>query len=89
MVHFVLNEEVNEWQYGGIKCTRKVLAVLDGGRVARAQSNDTKCPGDGGEQIRDHENVMPIMVIGGCDVGPSTACQRAEDAHPEDEFWKG
>ena len=74
MVHLVLDEEVNEWQYGGVKCARKVFAILDGGWVSRAESDDAKRPRNGREQIRDHENVMPVMVIGRRDVSPATTC---------------
>lgn len=86
MVHLVLNKEVYQWQYSSVKCARKVFAILYSSWVLRAQSDHTERPRDGREQIRYHEDIMPVVVIGRGDISPSAASHCPENAHSEDEL---
>jgi len=32
---------------------------------------------------------MPVVVVGGCDVGPSTTSESAKNADPSNKTWEG
>jgi poly(3-hydroxybutyrate) depolymerase len=86
MVNFVLDEEVDEWRQSRKERAREQLSVSKGCGVARGQSQATQSPRQRRYQIRDHEDVVPIMVVGRGHICPSTTCQGPEDANAGDEF---
>lgn len=73
MVHFVLNEKVDERKYSSVERPGKVFTVLHSCGVLGTHGDHTECPRDGGDQVRDHEDVVPVMVIRRGDVRPSAA----------------
>ena len=77
----VLNEIVNQWNQSSKEQTSQDFAILDGTAVVRAECKATQGPRQGGHQVRDHEDVMPVVIIGRCNIGPTTTCQCPEDAH--------
>jgi hypothetical protein len=79
-MHLVLDKEVYQRHNSCKEGTGKVLSVLYSGRVPRTQGQNTGGPRNGSHKIRDHENVMPVVVIRRCDICPSSASQGAEDA---------
>lgn len=85
-MHLVLNEVVNQWHQGTEEEAGNDLAVLDGPAVVRAQRKTAQSPWQGSHQIGDHEDVVPVMVIGGSDICPSTTGQSAEDANTSDNL---
>lgn len=86
MVYFVLNEEVYQGHKSSEERTSEQLAVLQSCWVSGAQCKAADCPGKSCHQIRDHEDIMPIVIIGGSHICPSTTCQCSEDAYAGDEF---
>lgn len=88
-VHLVSDEEVDQRYKRRKEGSSKELPILDGGGVARAQGEAAKGPWQSGHQIRDHEDVVPVVVIGRCDVCPSSTGQCSEDANASDEFGEG
>ena len=63
VVNFVLNEEV-EQRYDCCKESGgKYLPVLDRFGIRWAEFDTTDGPGYGCQKVRDHEDVMPTMVI--------------------------
>lgn len=84
-MNLVLYVKVDQGEDAPIECARDVFPILDGGRVGRAQDDTSKSPRDGGQQIRDHEDVMPVVVIGGGDVGPAGASHGPEQSPEGDE----
>ena len=62
-MNLVLNEEIDK----GYQCTEeapcKELSVSDGSRIAWTKSKTSQRPGQGGNQIRDHKDIMPTMVV--------------------------
>ncbi len=87
-VNLVLNKEVNERHQGSEKATGKVLAILDCRRVVGAESDAAGGPWQCGDNVGDHENVVPVVVIGRGNVGPTAAGQGAQDTHGGDEAWQ-
>lgn len=82
----VLNEIVDQRNQSSKEQAGHDFAVLDGTAVGRAEREATQGPRQGGHQVRDHEDVMPVVVVGRCDIGPTAACQCPEDAHPGDQL---
>lgn len=78
----MLYEEVNERDEGYEEAACEIFPQGNGARVGRAQGDAANCPGERGNEVGDHEDVMPVVVVGRGDVGPSTTCQRSEEAHP-------
>lgn len=87
-MHFVLDEKVDERDDSAEKGAGHVLAVLDGVGVVGAQGEAAKHPGDGGHKIRNHENVVPVVVVRRSDVGPAAAGESAEDTEKGDNLGK-
>lgn len=87
-VDLVLNEEVNERHQGSEKSTSKVLAILDSRGVVGAERNAARSPGQGSDNVGDHENVVPVVVIGRGNISPTAAGQGAQDTHGGDEAWQ-
>ena len=69
----MLNEKVNQWH----KCTKKArcedFSILDGLRIWGAEHQTAYGPGQSSYKIRDHEYVMPVVVIGRCNICPAAA----------------
>jgi hypothetical protein len=86
VVNLVLDEEVDQGYEGRKEATSKELSVLEGCRVAGAQCKAAQSPGQSGDKVRDHENVVPVMGVGGRHICPSTTCQCAENANTGDEL---
>lgn len=87
-VNLVLNEEVNERHQSSEEGTGKVLAILDCRGVVGAESDAAGGPGQGGDNVGNHENIVPVVIIGRGNVGPTAAGQGAQDAHGGDEAWQ-
>lgn len=81
----MLNKEVDEWDETPVERARHIFPVFDGGRVRRAQRNTAEGPWNGGKQVRDHEDVVPVMVVGRGDIGPATTSEGPEQAPEGDE----
>lgn len=77
----VLNEIVDQRNQSSEEQAGHDFAVLDGTVVVRAERKATQGPRQGGHQVRDHEDIMPVVVIGRCDIGPTTTCQCPENTH--------
>lgn len=80
-MHLVLNKEIDQWHYGPKESTRQVLPQLYCLRVGWAHYETADCPRQGCYQVADHEDVVPIVVVGARDIGPTTAGQSPEHAH--------
>ena len=75
-MHFVLNEKVNQRH----QCTKKArcedFSILDGLRIWGTERQTTEGPWQGSYKIRNHEYVMPVVVIGRCNICPAAAGDR-------------
>ena len=74
----VLNEEI----YQGDKCSKEArcqdFSVLNSSRVLRAEGQTTQSPWKGSYEIRDHENVVPVVVVGRSDIRPTATGDGSE-----------
>jgi hypothetical protein len=86
LVDLVLDEEVEHRHKGGEEGATKELAVVDGLGVVGAQGDAADGPGYGRDEVRDHEDVVPVVVIGRCDIGPASTGEGSEDANAQDEL---
>lgn len=85
----VLDEVVDQWHQGSKEKASHDLAILDGTAVVRAEGQATQSPRQGGHQIRDHENIVPVMVVGRSDIGPASARQGPEDTNAGNNLRQG
>ena len=72
-MYFMLDEEI----YQGYKCAKEAgcqdLSVLNSSRVLRTERQTAQGPGQGGNEVGNHENVMPAMVVGRRNICPAAA----------------
>lgn len=74
-MHLVLNKEVDERHQRREEGTCKELSVFECGRIAWAQSKAAQGPWQGRYEVRDHENVVPVVIVGRGHVRPSATSQ--------------
>jgi hypothetical protein len=86
VVDLVLDEEVDQRHQGREEGASEYLSEPDSGGVLWAQSKTAQGPGKCGYEVRDHEDVVPVVGVGRGYVCPSTTRQRAEDANSSNEF---
>lgn len=87
-MHLVLNEIVDQWHKSTKEQTGHDLAVLQGTTVVRTESNATQGPRQRRHQVRDHEDVVPVMVIGRSHISPATTGEGPEDTHTGNQLWE-
>lgn len=85
-MHFVLNEEVEHRNQSRKESRTQPFPILDSIRIRRAQQNATNGPGNCRDQIADHEDIVPVMVIRARNVCPSTTRQRPQDSDTCDKL---
>jgi hypothetical protein len=78
-VHLVLNEIIDQGHEGAEEQASQDLPVLDGSGIRRTERQAAQCPGQSCNQVGNHEDIMPIMIICGSNVCPPTARYRAEE----------
>ena len=82
----MLDEEVDERDQCSKECSSQVFPQLDRSWVGRAQRETTQCPRKRRDQVADHENIVPIVIIRARNICPTSAGQRPEDTHSSDEL---
>ena len=87
-MHLVLNKKVYEWDKRREESTTKDLSIVYRLWIRRAECETSNGPRQSRDKVGYHENVMPIMVIGGRHVGPASASQGSEDAHSGNKLWQ-
>lgn len=70
-MHFVLYEEINQRDHGPKEQYSSSLPVLHGPFVGWGCHETAHCPGNRSHKIADHEDIVPIMIVGGCHIYPS------------------
>ena len=83
---FVLDKVVNQRNESAEEQASEHLPVLQRPLVIRAQRNTAQGPRERGHEVRDHEDIMPIMVIARRDIRPATARQSPEHANAGNEL---
>lgn len=73
-MNLVLDEEVYQGYQSAKKCSRQVFSVFDRSRIVRTKGETPKSPWEGSNEVRDHKDIMPIVVVGGSDICPASAC---------------
>ena len=76
----VLNEEVDQRHQHSEERPSKDLSIFDSDRILRTQHQTANSPRESCNQVRNHKDIMPVMVICRSYVCPSTTCERSEDA---------
>ena len=85
----VLNEEVNQWHKGREETAGKNLTVLERSSILRTEGNAADCPWQSCDEVGDHKDVVPVMVIGRGDICPSSAGECSKDTNASDELGEG
>lgn len=89
MVDFVLDEEVEQRHDCRKESGGKYLPVLDRFGIRRAEFDAADGPGDGSQEVRDHEDVMPIVIIRGRNICPAAASECPKYANSRYPLWQG
>lgn len=79
-VDLVSNEKEDQGNDGAVESARHPLSVLDRNWIWRAEGDAPKGPGNGRQEVRDHENVVPVMIVSRCNVGPASTGQSPENS---------
>ena len=87
-MHFVLDKIVNQWYQGTKEGPRQVFSVLDCPGIIWTQDDTTISPWYSRDEIRNHEDVVPLVIISRRNICPSTTCQCSKHAHERNEFWE-
>lgn len=87
-MNLVLYEKVNQRNESSKESASEVFPVLYRRRIGRTEHEASHGPRQCRNQIADHEDIMPIMVICACHICPSTTSQRPENPNTEDEGRK-
>jgi hypothetical protein len=87
-VNLVLDEEVHKRHKCRKESSAQVFSQFDGTRIRRTQCETSQCPRQSCDQVADHEDVVPVVVIRACNICPSSAGQCPENSHSCDEFWQ-
>lgn len=82
----MLNKEVDQGNQGAKEATGNPLPVLDRLCVRRAKRNASGGPRDRKDNVRDHEDIVPVMVVGRGDVGPAAASKSSDDTAKRNRF---
>lgn len=82
----MLDEIVHQRNQCAEEQPRGDLAVLDSPLVHRRQRKTSGSPRHRKHQIRDHEDVVPIVVIRGRDVDPPAAHNRPDEPNRRHKF---
>lgn len=72
-MHLVLDKVVDQRDEGAKEETSKNLSVLNSPTVVWAQGQATDSPRQSRDQVRDHKDIVPVMVIRRRNICPSTA----------------
>lgn len=88
LVHFVLDKVINQRHQSTEEQTGHNLPVFHSTAVVRAEGQATQRPRQSSNQIRNHENVVPVMVIRRCNVCPTTTGKSPENANTSDNLRK-
>lgn len=88
-VNLVLYEEIDKRHKGSEEGPAKDLPVVDGLGVVWAKGETSDGPWQGGNKIRNHEDVVPVVVVGRGNIGPSSTGEGPKDTHSKDELGKG
>lgn len=83
---FVLDEEVYHRHQRAEEQASKDLAVPNCPRVVGAQGKTAYCPWHCSNEVGDHENVVPAVIICRGDICPSSTCNRAKDTGTKHEL---
>ena len=75
----MLDKKVDQGNQSAEEASSNPLSVLDRLCVRGAKRNAAGSPGNGKDDVRDHENVVPVMVVGRGDVGPAAASKSSDD----------
>lgn len=84
-VDFVLNEEVNERDKSPEEQPSKPLAPFHSLGIGRTESETAQSPWERGDQVRDHEDVVPVMIVCRGNVSPASTRQCSEDTNACDD----
>lgn len=63
-VDLVLDKEVDQRNQSAKEASSNPLPVLDRLCVRRAKRNASGSPWDREDDVRDHEDIVPVMVVG-------------------------
>lgn len=88
VVHFVLDEEVDQGHQSPKEGACKEFPIFEGSRVAGTQGYASKRPRKGSDKVGNHEDVVPVVVVGRSYICPSTTCHGTEQANASNEFWE-
>src|SRR5215469_6613940 len=88
MMNFVLDKEVEQRHDCCKESASEYFAILDRFWIRRAEFDTADGPGHSSQEIRDHEDIMPIVIIRGSDIRPTTASECSEYSNSCYPLWQ-
>lgn len=86
-MNLVLQEEIGQGDQGNVEATSEKLPQENSpGVVVWAQGKAANGPWNSGDEVRNHEDVVPVVVISRRDVGPASTRKGSKDTDTEDEL---
>lgn len=79
-VDLMLDVQVDHGYDSGKESSSKTLPMFDRSGIRGTQRDASDGPGESCNYVGDHEDVMPVMVIGRGDIGEASACQGPKDS---------
>ena len=83
---FVLDKVVYQRHECAEEQTGECLSIIYGLGVDRRGGETPERPRQSEYEVRDHENIVPIMIIGGCDVDPTSTEEGSCDTDERNEL---
>lgn len=81
--------EVNHRNNGSEEGGSDVFSVFNRLGIGRTQDEAAGGPGDCSHQIRDHKDIVPVMIVSRRDIGPASARECTKQSHGGHKFGKG
>lgn len=81
LVDLMLNEEVDQRHQSTEECPSEDFSIFDSSWITWAECKTAQGPRKRSYQVRNHEDVVPTMIIRRGDIGPAAAAQCTEQAN--------
>jgi hypothetical protein len=87
-VDLVLDEEIYQGNEGPKEKACEDLPPFACSGIIGAQGKAAQRPWESRDEIGDHEDVVPVVVICRRHICPTPTRYRSEESHPADELWQ-
>lgn len=87
-MYLVLDEEIDQWHQGTKEQTGHDFPILRSTAVVTTQGDATQRPRQSCNQVRNHKDIVPVMVISRCYIGPTTTGECPKQSDTSNYLWQ-